>query len=57
MQRVIERFDFRLIQFTGSSFIGNLLSKVTRGKVRLEDSGFDWKVLGPDVIDIDYVAW
>ena len=23
----------------------------------LEDAGFDWKVLGPDVADIDYVAW
>ena len=49
--------DFRLIQFTGSTKIGNHLNKVTKGKVRLEDSGFDWKVLGPDVVDIDYVAW
>lgn len=23
----------------------------------LEDAGFDWKVLGPDVRDMDYVAW
>lgn len=23
----------------------------------LEDAGFDWKILGPDVSDIDYVAW
>lgn len=23
----------------------------------LEDAGFDWKVLGPDVSDVDYVAW
>jgi len=27
-----------------------------KGKVRLEDAGFDWKVMGPDVNDIDYVA-
>eukprot|EP00983_Pelagomonas_calceolata_P113698 1160011-Pelagomonas_calceolata.AAC.4 len=26
-------------------------------KVFLEDAGFDWKVLGPDVRDVDYVAW
>ena len=29
-------------------------------KVRLEDAGFDWKVLGPDMPkenDIKYVAW
>lgn len=23
----------------------------------LEDAGYDWKLLGPDVQDIDYVAW
>lgn len=23
----------------------------------LEDAGFDWKVLGPDVSHVDYVAW
>ena len=23
----------------------------------LEDAGFDWKLLGPDVSDVDYVAW
>lgn len=27
------------------------------GKVKLEDAGFDWKILGPDVGDVDYVAW
>jgi 1-pyrroline-5-carboxylate dehydrogenase len=26
-------------------------------QVFLEDAGFDWKVLGPDVADVDYVAW
>jgi len=25
--------------------------------VFLEDAGFDWKVLGPDVSDMEYVAW
>lgn len=23
----------------------------------LEDAGYDWKLLGPDVSDVDYVAW
>lgn len=23
----------------------------------LEDAGFDWKLLGPDVGEVDYVAW
>ena len=26
-------------------------------QVFLEDHGFDWKVLGPDVSNIDYVSW
>lgn len=26
-------------------------------QVFLEDAGFDWKILGPDVRDVDYVAW
>ena len=25
--------------------------------VKLEDAGFDWKVLGPDVAEPEYVAW
>ena len=24
---------------------------------QIEDAGYDWKILGPDVSDIDYVAW
>lgn len=26
-------------------------------QVFLEDAGFDWKILGPDVQDFEYVAW
>ncbi len=26
-------------------------------QVFLEDAGFDWKVLGPDVSNLEYVAW
>jgi 1-pyrroline-5-carboxylate dehydrogenase len=56
-QQVIVDTPVRLTQFTGSSKVGELLSKATHGKVRLEDAGFDWKVIGPDVGDVDYVAW
>lgn len=35
--------------FTGSSKIAEHLVKQLRGKVRIEDAGFDWKILGPDV--------
>jgi len=35
--------------------------KKLNGRVRLEDGGYDWKLLGIDVPksqkDIDYVAW
>lgn len=27
-----------------------------KGKVKIEDAGFDWKILGPDVSEFDYVA-
>lgn len=56
-QDVILQTPVRLTQFTGSSKVGEILAKATHGKVRLEDAGFDWKVIGPDVGDVDYVAW
>ncbi len=28
-----------------------------RVQIFVEDAGFDWKILGPDVGDTDYVAW
>ena len=36
----------QLTQFTGSSHVGEKLALVTKGKVKLEDAGFDWKVGG-----------
>lgn len=56
-QELIVQTPVRLTQFTGSSRVGELLCKATGGKVKVEDAGFDWKVLGPDVGNIDYVAW
>jgi 1-pyrroline-5-carboxylate dehydrogenase len=43
--------------FTGSQRVAEKLAVDTRGKVFLEDAGFDWKVLGPDVRDVEHVAW
>ena len=54
---IVAKECFRCTQFTGSSYVAELLAGVTRGKIKIEDSGFDWKVLGRDVRDIDYVAW
>lgn len=56
-ERLILEADVRLTQFTGSSRVAERLSEKTRGKVKIEDAGFDWKILGPDVQDVDYVTW
>jgi 1-pyrroline-5-carboxylate dehydrogenase len=51
--------DIRLVQFTGSSEVAEHITQVVNGKVRLEDAGFDWKIIGPDFKAswLDYVAW
>ncbi|CAB9515614.1 Delta-1-pyrroline-5-carboxylate dehydrogenase 12A1, mitochondrial [Seminavis robusta] len=56
-QKVIVEAPVRVTQFTGSSKVGEMLSAATHGKVKLEDAGFDWKIIGPDVDNVDYVAW
>lgn len=61
MGRLLEaaRDDLRLVQFTGSSAVAEKIAAQYHGKVRLEDAGFDWKILGPDYRPewLDYVAW
>ena len=51
--------DIRLVQFTGSSQVAEATSVSVNGAVRIEDAGFDWKVIGPDFDKswVDYVAW
>lgn len=34
--------------FTGSSHVAEKLMAALKGKVKIEDAGFDWKILGPD---------
>mmetsp|Transcript_91069 Transcript_91069/g.197004 ORF Transcript_91069/g.197004 Transcript_91069/m.197004 type:complete len:142 (-) Transcript_91069:467-892(-) len=34
--------------FTGSQSVADKLIHITHGRVKLEDAGFDWKILGPD---------
>ena len=57
MGALIDKAPFRTTQFTGSSRVAEHIAVATAGKVRIEDAGFDWKILGPDVGDEDYVAW
>jgi 1-pyrroline-5-carboxylate dehydrogenase len=49
----------RLVQFTGSSEVAERVAATVNGAVRIEDAGFDWKIIGPDYDDawLDYVAW
>jgi 1-pyrroline-5-carboxylate dehydrogenase len=49
----------RMVQFTGSSSVAESVSATVNGRVRLEDAGFDWKIIGPDFDEhwLDYVAW
>lgn len=54
---VLSRGSARSTLFTGSKRVAEKLSVDLHGKVFLEDAGFDWKILGPDVSDVDYVAW
>lgn len=53
------RNTLRLVQFTGSSTVAEWVSGVMNGAVRLEDAGFDWKIIGPDYRPewLDFVAW
>jgi len=57
MGEMINTGVFRTNQFTGSSGVSEELSKATHGKVKVEDAGFDWKILGPDVMEEEFVAW
>jgi 1-pyrroline-5-carboxylate dehydrogenase len=43
---VLSEFQPRMTLFTGSQSIAEKLSQDLLGKVRIEDAGFDWKVLG-----------
>lgn len=51
--------QIRMVQFTGSSSVAERVSETVNGKVRLEDAGFDWKIIGPDYDEawLDFVAW
>lgn len=49
----------RLVQFTGSKEVAEQLAIETNGKIKIEDAGFDWKIIGPDFDQkwAEYVAW
>ncbi|KAL5544405.1 hypothetical protein UlMin_008189 [Ulmus minor] len=57
MNKLLLEANPRMTLFTGSSRVAEKLALDLKGRVKLEDAGFDWKVLGPDVQEEDYVAW
>lgn len=61
MEKILKKSGARMTLFTGSNRVGEHLVKALDGRVRLEDGGFDWKILGPDVPkreeDLDFVAY
>ncbi|XP_065852163.1 probable aldehyde dehydrogenase isoform X1 [Euphorbia lathyris] len=57
MNKILMEANPRMTLFTGSSRVAEKLAVDLKGRVKLEDAGFDWKVLGPDVNEVDYVAW
>ncbi|KAJ0402208.1 hypothetical protein P43SY_008072 [Pythium insidiosum] len=57
MNELLLKVEPRNTLFTGSSVVAEKLAKDLKGRIKLEDAGFDWKVLGPDVANFDYVAW
>lgn len=60
-QHILTETPMNQTLFTGSSAVAERLVIALKGKVSIEDAGFDWKILGPDVPqteeEIDYVAW
>ena len=56
---LVVRGNCRMTLFTGSQAVAEKLTLDLRGRVKLEDAGFDWKVLGPDVNHkyLPFVAW
>mmetsp|Transcript_31593 Transcript_31593/g.48299 ORF Transcript_31593/g.48299 Transcript_31593/m.48299 type:complete len:240 (+) Transcript_31593:206-925(+) len=60
IEHILTEGDAQMTLFTGSSRVAEHLAEKLRGKIRLEDAGFDWKILGPDApkseADVDYVV-
>ncbi|KAK9119390.1 hypothetical protein Scep_017483 [Stephania cephalantha] len=57
MNKLLLEAKPQMTLFTGSSRVAEKLAVDLRGRIKLEDAGFDWKILGPDVQEVDYVAW
>ncbi|XP_022033822.1 delta-1-pyrroline-5-carboxylate dehydrogenase 12A1, mitochondrial-like isoform X2 [Helianthus annuus] len=57
MNKLLQEANPRMTLFTGSSKIVDKLAYDLNGRIKVEDAGFDWKILRPDVHKVDYVSW
>jgi len=61
MGELIRMAEPRNTLFTGSSKVAESLARELGGKIFVEDAGFDWKIMGPDVPEdektVRHVAW
>nr|TKS16104.1 putative aldehyde dehydrogenase [Populus alba] len=57
MNKLLLEANPQMTLFTGSSKVAEKLAVDLKGQIKLEDAGFDWKILGPDVNEVDYIAW
>jgi 1-pyrroline-5-carboxylate dehydrogenase len=59
MNDLLVRGNSRMCLFTGSQAVADKLAVDLKGRIKLEDAGFDWKVLGPDGPgnELDFIAW
>ena len=48
MEKLVTNPVLQLTQFTGSASVAERLLGLTKGKCRIEDAGFDWKIVGPN---------
>ncbi|MDH4367112.1 MAG: aldehyde dehydrogenase family protein, partial [Dehalococcoidia bacterium] len=58
MEKLATNPAIQFTQFTGSTSVAEQLLELTKGKCRIEDAGFDWKIVGPNAIPsmVDFVA-
>jgi len=59
--KLLVKYEPSMTLFTGSQHVADKLAVDLKGKIKLEDAGFDWKILGPDVpkkqSERDFVLW
>ncbi|MFS7954861.1 putative L-glutamate gamma-semialdehyde dehydrogenase [Helianthus anomalus] len=57
MNNLLQEANPRMTLFTGTPKIVDKLAYDLNGRIKVEDARFDWKILGPDVHEVDYVSW